>query len=158
MWICELPNEIRLNSLMKKKWNHYNLYTYIIVNQRWIRAGFGSQIGAWVIMYKEWVEMAMGRVWDRSLLSHSHHKIYSYFPFLPKPSIGRGMYSHPHFETITKIPSPPCLDLAMCFWINKIRNQGNKILDIQKKKINLSLTKKKRRLGIEEYHGSPKET
>ena len=38
--------------------------------------------------------MAMGWVWDGAPLSHSHPKIYSYFPSPPKPRAGRGMHSH----------------------------------------------------------------
>ena len=100
----------------------------------------------------------MGRVLDETPLSHYHPKIYNYFPSPPKPRAGWGMHSHPNFETTIKIPSPPCLDPGMFFLRNEIENQRIKILDIQKKKIYLSLTKKKPRLGIKEHHGSTKET
>ena len=130
MWICAPPNEIESTHLWKKKWNDYNLYTYIIVKQRWIRVWFGSQIGVWVIMYREWIGMAMGRVLDETPLSHSHPKIYNYFPSSPKPRAGWGMHSHPNFETTIKIPFPPCLNLGMFFWRNEIGNQRIKILDI----------------------------
>ena len=100
MWICAPPNEIESTHLWKKKWNHYNLYTYIIVNQRWIRAGFGSQIGAWVIMYKEWIEMAMGRVWDRPLssLSNSYLGFNSPVDFPFTSSLNGGL--HPYSTDI----------------------------------------------------------
>ena len=97
--------------------------------------------------------MAMGQVLDETPLSHSHPKIYYYFPSSPKLRAGWGMHSHPNFETTIKIPSPPCLDPSMFFLRNEIGNQR-----IKKNKIYLSSTKKKPRLGIKEHHGSPKET
>ena len=74
-------------------------------------------------MYKEWIGMAIGRVLDETPLSHSHPKIYNYFPSPPKPRARWGMHSHPNFETTIKIPSAPCLDPGMLFWSNEIRNQ-----------------------------------
>ena len=49
----------------------------------------------------------MGRVWDGALLSHSRPAAYLFPIPVPYPSRGGTCVSHPRYETIIKIPSPP---------------------------------------------------
>ena len=129
MWICASQNEIESTHLWKKMKSLqfipiHNSKAKMDKSMIWITNRY------WVIMYKEWIGMAMGRVLDETPLSHSHPKIYNYFPSPPKPRARWGMHSHPNFETTIKIPSAPCLDSGMIFWRNEIRNQRIKILDM----------------------------
>ena len=68
--------------------------------------------------------MATGRVWDGSPLSHSHPKIYGYFPSYPKPDAGRGMHSHSRFEVMIKIPFPTRPDPGMCMHLVLPKKMG----------------------------------
>ena len=62
----------------------------------------------------------------RVILSHSYPKIYSYFSSRPKPGVGRGMHSYPHFEVIIKISSSARPDPGMCMHLVLPKKRGKK--------------------------------